>query len=61
MQVISSIAQWIADNLFSQPALLIGLIAMIGLIAQKASFSKTVTGTLKTAVGFLILTESSFL
>ena len=59
MQVISSIAQWIADNLFSQPALLIGLIAMIGLIAQKASFSKTVTGTLKTAVGFLILTEGS--
>jgi PTS system ascorbate-specific IIC component len=59
MEVISSITQWIADNLFSQPAFLIGLIALVGLIAQRASFSNTVLGTLKTAVGFLILVEGS--
>ncbi len=59
MQVLTSIAQWIADNLFSQPAFLVGLIALIGLLAQRASFSKTISGTLKTAVGFLILTEGS--
>ncbi|NIS78683.1 MAG: PTS ascorbate transporter subunit IIC [Anaerolineales bacterium] len=59
MEVIGSIAQWIADNLFSQPAFLIGLIALIGLVAQRSSFSDTVLGTLKTAVGFLILSQGA--
>jgi len=59
MEVISSIAQWIADNLFGQPAFLIGLIALIGLVAQRSSFSNTVLGTLKTAVGFLILSQGA--
>jgi PTS system ascorbate-specific IIC component len=59
MDVLSSITQWIADNIFSQPAFLIGLIALVGLIAQRASFSNTVLGTLKSAVGFLILVEGS--
>ena len=59
MDVLSSITQWIADNIFSQPAFLIGLIALVGLIAQRASFSKTVLGTLKSAVGFLILSQGA--
>jgi PTS system ascorbate-specific IIC component len=59
MEVISSITQWIADNLFGQPAFLIGLIALIGLVAQRSSFSNTVLGTLKTAVGFLILSQGA--
>lgn len=59
MQVLSTITQWIADNLFSQPAFLIGLIAMIGLIAQRAKFSKVILGTMKTSVGFLILSKGS--
>jgi PTS system ascorbate-specific IIC component len=59
MDVLSSIAQWIADNIFSQPAFLIGLIALVGLIAQRSSFSNTVLGTLKAAVGFLILSQGA--
>jgi PTS system ascorbate-specific IIC component len=59
MDVLSSIAQWIADNIFSQPAFLIGLIALVGLIAQRASFSNTILGTLKAAVGFLMLSEGA--
>jgi len=59
MGIITSIASFIANNIVSQPALLIGLIAAVGLIAQRKSFSDIVTGTLKTAVGFLALQQGS--
>lgn len=59
MDILLSIAQWIADNIFSQPALLIGLIALIGLALQKKGFSLIVTGTVKTAVGFLIMAKGA--
>lgn len=50
-----SVAQWLANNLFGQPAILIGLIVLLGLVVQKKSFSQTVSGTLKAIVGFLII------
>lgn len=42
-------------SFFNQPAIIIGLMAFIGLVAQKASFSKILTGTTKTIIGFLIM------
>lgn len=42
-------------SFFNQPAIIIGLIALIGLVALKRPISKIVTGTLKTVIGFLIL------
>ncbi len=59
MDVLVSILTWIAKNIVDQPALLLGIIAFVGLVAQKKSFSDTVTGTLKTSVGFLILTQGA--
>lgn len=59
MNVFVSILTWIAKNIVDQPAILLGLIALVGLVAQKKSFSETVTGTLKTSVGFLILTQGA--
>jgi PTS system ascorbate-specific IIC component len=59
MNVIVSILTWFAQNIVNQPALLLGIIALVGLVAQKKSFSETVTGTLKTSVGFLILTQGA--
>lgn len=47
--------EWIANNLFGVPAFLIGLIVAFGLIFQKESLSKIVTGTLKSIMGFLII------
>ncbi|AND78793.1 PTS ascorbate transporter subunit IIC [Streptococcus pantholopis] len=47
-------------NLFvsvvSQPAILVSLIALIGLISQKKTISEIIAGTIKTLVGFLVLT-----
>lgn len=59
MDVLISIASFIADNIFSQPALLVGLIAMVGLIVQRKGFSDVLVGTLKTAVGFLIMAKGA--
>lgn len=59
MNIIGAIAGWLADNIFGQPAILIGLIALIGLLAQRKNFSDTVLGTLKTIVGFLIMGQGA--
>lgn len=59
MDTLIGITQFIADNLFGQPALLIGLIALIGLLLQKKSSSEVISGSVKTVVGFLILTKGS--
>jgi len=59
METLLAITKWLADNIFSQPALLVGLIALVGLVAQRKSFSDVVTGSLKTAVGFLIMAKGA--
>lgn len=42
-------------SLFSSPAILLGLVAFIGLVSQKGKdFTDVVKGTIKTIVGFLI-------
>ncbi|HEY8415207.1 MAG TPA: PTS ascorbate transporter subunit IIC [Thermaerobacter sp.] len=52
---ITAIAKFLADNIFNQPALLIGLVAMVGLIAQKKGVSDVIQGTIKAIAGFLII------
>lgn len=42
-------------SFFNQPAIIIGLVAFVGLVALKKPVSKIVIGTLKTIIGFLIL------
>lgn len=45
----------ILTDILSVPAVLVGLIACTGLIAQKKPASETIKGTLKTILGFLVL------
>jgi len=59
MDILIGITQFIADNIFGQPALLIGLIALIGLLLQGKSSSDVISGSVKTVVGFLILTKGA--
>lgn len=41
--------------LLKEPAIMVGLIAFIGLVAQKSDISTILKGTIKTVMGFLIL------
>ncbi|ASN04384.1 PTS ascorbate transporter subunit IIC [Virgibacillus necropolis] len=50
------VLHFIVDEILSKPAFLVGLMALIGLLALKKEITDIVSGTLKTIVGFLILT-----
>ncbi|WP_346207789.1 PTS ascorbate transporter subunit IIC [Caldifermentibacillus hisashii] len=53
------IIQWIATNIFGVPAILLGLIVLLGLLLQKKSTSQVITGTFKAMIGFLIISAGS--
>lgn len=51
---MDGILKFIVD-LLKVPAILVGLIALIGLLLQKKPFTEIVRGTIKTILGFLVL------
>ncbi|GBU11192.1 PTS system mannitol-specific IIC component [Erysipelotrichaceae bacterium] len=58
MQIFNEIIRFIQDIL-SQPAVLIALIALIGLLLQKKPASEVIRGTLKTFLGFIIISAGA--
>ncbi|MTT32842.1 PTS ascorbate transporter subunit IIC [Terrilactibacillus sp. BCM23-1] len=58
MSILTSILSFLRD-VFSQPALLIGLMACIGLIALKKPFHKILTGTLGPILGYIMLSAGA--
>jgi ascorbate PTS system EIIC component len=50
-----SILSFLMNDILSQPAVLIGLFALIGLLAQRRPSTEVITGSLKATIGFLIL------
>ncbi|MEC9485716.1 MAG: PTS ascorbate transporter subunit IIC [Candidatus Izemoplasma sp.] len=55
---MSSIIKFIAD-LLSAPQILIGIIVLIGLIAQRKAAHEVIRGTLKAVLGFIILQQGA--
>lgn len=53
------ILQFIINNILTQAAITIALIAMLGLILQKKSIGTVISGTMKTMLGFQILAAGS--
>src|SRR2546425_461970 len=49
------VLEFIVNEIVSKPALLIGLMALIGLVAMMRAPSEILSGTLKTILGFIIL------
>ncbi len=46
-------------NILSTPAILVGLLSLIGLVLQKKPVEDVVSGTIKTIVGFLVLSAGA--
>lgn len=53
------ILNFIINEIFGQGAIFLALIAMIGLLLQKKSFSEILRGTAMTAIGFFVLTQGT--
>lgn len=49
------IVKWFAMNVFGEAAILLGFIVLLGLLLQKKGISKTLSGTFKAIIGFLII------
>src|SRR5207245_1687577 len=49
------VLNFIVNEILSKPALLIGMMALIGLVALRKAASAILSGTLKTILGFIIL------
>ena len=46
---------FLVNDILSEPAVLVGLMAFVGLVAAKKHFSEVMSGTLKSIIGFVIL------
>jgi PTS system ascorbate-specific IIC component len=55
MDVVSSILTWIAENVFQEVAILIGLITLLGLVLQRKPLEDVVAGALRATIGVIIL------
>lgn len=55
---MNSVLQFFGD-LLSKPEILIGIIVLIGLLAQKKPASETIRGTLKAVLGFIIIQKGA--
>ena len=49
------LVNFLVDQIFGEAALFLGIIALVGLLIQKKSFSDVISGTLKTVIGVMIL------
>ena len=59
--MITGILNFIVYDLLGTSSILVGFIAMFGLILQKKKWDKVVIGTIKTIVGFIIFSAGSSL
>mgnify|MGYP006274115103 CR=1 FL=1 len=55
MDSLSYILNWVARDLFGNPAYLVGLMTLLALVASRKSSGEVVGGTLKATLGFIIL------
>jgi PTS system ascorbate-specific IIC component len=55
VDVITNILEFLANNIFGEVAILIGLITLVGLLLQRAPIEDTVAGVLRSAIGVIIL------
>ncbi|HWH37755.1 MAG TPA: PTS ascorbate transporter subunit IIC [Candidatus Limnocylindrales bacterium] len=55
MDFLADVLQWTATNVFSEVAILIGLITLIGLLLQRKPVEETIAGALRATVGVVIL------
>ncbi len=54
MGIFMSILDFIIDNILINASMVLGLVALIGLVLQRKSVSQCISGTFKTMMGFMM-------
>jgi PTS system ascorbate-specific IIC component len=57
--MVQDVLKFLVYDLLGTSSILVGFIAMVGLLLQKKSGDKVLTGTIKTIVGFLIFSAGA--
>ena len=57
MEILQGIWDFIIANIFRNPPVLLGLVAMLGLILQRKNIAEIIKGTMLAAIGMIILNE----
>ncbi|KUO71454.1 MAG: PTS ascorbate transporter subunit IIC [Clostridia bacterium BRH_c25] len=56
---MTNFLDFIINQVFREPAIFLGIIALAGLVIQKKNLSDTIKGTMKTIIGVVILTQGT--
>ncbi|WP_032122610.1 PTS ascorbate transporter subunit IIC [Clostridium amazonitimonense] len=56
---MKGIFMYFISNILSEPAFLVGMVTLVGLAAQKKKISNIISATIKTMVGFLLITTGA--
>ena len=59
MQIIINIFNFIADEILSNYSIILGLVALVGLLLQKKPFPNVISGVIKTIVGVTIISAGA--
>ena len=54
MSFLVDMTTWLSNNFFGVPTFLLMLVVLVGHLLQKSSAQKTISGTLKAGIGFLV-------
>lgn len=59
MELLLGISNFLKTYLFDQPGFLIGIVAFVGLLIQKKGISEVISGSVKSVIGFLIVSTAA--
>ena len=55
MDILVNITTWLSNNFFGVPTFLLMLVVLVGHLLQGSPAQKTISGTLKAGIGFLVI------
>lgn len=61
MEVLNAIVHFFTTYIINQPFILLSIVALVGLLLQRKPLQEVITGSLKTGIGYLILSQGTSL
>ena len=59
MDILINLTTWLSNNFFGVPTFLLMLVVLVGHLLQGSPAQKTISGTLKAGIGFLVINSGT--